>query len=104
MIVLTRKTGDKIILINRKDGDEIHILLKKIASKNVIVGIEASTKYRIHRDDEMSDLIEFTDDGKISKRISPDQLRILRNIGNGDLVDGVTTVLNDYILNYLGNK
>lgn len=51
MLVLTRYEDQAIVITNKNTGEKIRIMVSNVAGKRVRVGIEATTKYVVAREE-----------------------------------------------------
>lgn len=51
MLVITRRVGDKIFIVDKRTKESIEIILKKARGSAARIGIGASDNYRICRDE-----------------------------------------------------
>lgn len=97
MLAITRRVGQTIHL---KKGDiviNVHIIEKK-GSGNIVLGIEAPSDFLVSRESFQLDDRDYNTEKQTTKeRLSKDERRVLKNIGNGSLVKGIKKVLNEHI-------
>lgn len=51
MLVLTRKDGERIVITDQETGEEIVLWVARIGCDNVRLGVEASRRFRILREE-----------------------------------------------------